>query len=73
MNYDDIIEALLMDTYPLMPSSGTAPFTTLVLEPAELIDFPIGALLVSTKQILMAIRVDFNRSGLIDYLNHSNI
>lgn len=66
------IDAMLLDVYQVMPSSGTYPFTIIRIVHTELTGLKITSDLLSGSQILVLKRTDFDLADLIDYVTHTN-
>ncbi|CAH0142095.1 hypothetical protein [Pedobacter sp. Bi36] len=67
MKLDQTIDSLILDIFPVMPSSGSWPFTMTSIERNELIGLKMEKTVFASSQLLVLKRTDFNGGDLIDY------
>lgn len=71
MELDKTIDSIILDTYPLMPSSGTWPFTMIHIGHNKLSGLQMDKNLFAPFQLLVLKRTDFNNRDLLDYVTKS--
>jgi hypothetical protein len=71
MRLDQIIDSSILDIFPLVPSTGTWPFTMIRIDRRELAGLDVDKLLVAPFQLLVLKRTDFNSKDLIEYATKS--
>jgi len=71
MGLDKIIDSLILDFFPLMPSPGAWPFTMVRIDRNELTCLNTDRALIAPFQLLVTKRTDFKGSDLLDYVTKS--
>lgn len=71
MELDQKINTVILDIYPLMPSSGAWPFTMICINRNEISGLEVDQNLFAPFQLLVAQRTDFNGKDLLDYVMNS--
>ena len=68
MKLEEIIDALILDIYPLMPSTGSWPFTMLNINRHELSGMELHPQFFASSGLLVLKRTDFNEESMMDYV-----
>jgi len=71
MDLQKQIEDLIEKMRSSMPSFGTWPFTVIILDRHEISDLRVGNFALSSKQILLLTRTDFDRTDLLNYITNT--
>ncbi|WP_345952191.1 hypothetical protein ABDD95_23800 (plasmid) [Mucilaginibacter sp. PAMB04274] len=71
MELDKIIDEIILDIYPHMPSSGAWPFTMIKTDRNKFFGLKMDKTLFAPFQLLVLIRTDFNGKDLLDYVKKS--
>jgi hypothetical protein len=72
MELDKTINTIILDIYPLMPSTGAWPFTMICIDRNEISPLEMDKPLFAPFQLLVTKRTDFNGKDLLDYVVKSN-
>lgn len=68
MELNKTIDTIILDIYPLMPSTGAWPFTMISIARNEISGVEMDKNLFAPFQLLVTKRTDFNGKDLIDYV-----
>ena len=71
MELEQIIDAVILDIFPLMPSTGTWPFTMVRVDRNKLSGLETDKILFASAQLLVLKRTDFTSEDLLDYAINS--